>query len=138
VLSPICVRLFPRWFPPHRRGIGRASYGGPIGGTDIAWGACGWGGRDRGGCDWGGCWHGRPDEPPDFGESAVIRAAHQQTHHYITGGPQVGNAADTEMLRRQFVVHLERSICDFERTAAALLDDTGVVVPVDAQLACHI
>ena len=70
-----------------------------------------------------GCCHGRYQEPAGFGERALIRAAHQQTHQHITGRPQVGNAAGAEMLLRQFFVHLSRSILDFEHAARALLDD---------------
>src|SRR5439155_1614185 len=46
--------------------------------------------------------------------------------------------AGAEILLRQFFVHLSRSILDFEHAALALLDDGGITVPVDPQLAPHI
>src|SRR5450756_2400309 len=110
-------------FPPHRRGIGPVVFRGPIGGAGV---------------DWSGFGHGRPEEPPYFGERALTRAAHHQTHQHIAASPQVGNAAGAEEIRRQFVVQPERSILDFERSPLALLDDTGIVVPIDSQLAPRI
>ena len=64
---------------------------------------------------------------PAFGSRGMVVSNHP-----------LASAAGAEMLLRQFFVHLSRSILDFEHAARALLDDGGVAIPVDPQLAPHV